>query len=122
MIITPNTVIDNDHMNSFQEEFQTYNKTPGEETVHRGTGDLKNCDVVVKPIRTLQGNGIYLAVHNGDEGIFICRLISAPVPQGVLPWGRKRDGQDFGSSRLCRSRTGSCGIRLVGRQRIHGYV
>jgi len=89
MIITPNTVIDNDHMNAFQEEFQTYNKTPGEETVHRGTGDLKKCDVVVKTIRTLQGNGIYLAVHNGDEGIFICRLISAPVPQGVLPWGRK---------------------------------
>lgn len=45
--------------------------------------------MVVKPIRTLQGNGLYVAVHDGNEGILICRLVSAPVPQGALPWGRK---------------------------------
>lgn len=89
MIITPNIGIDNDLMNAFQEEFQTYNSTPGEETTHWGSGELETCDVVIKKIRTLQGNGMYLAVNNGKEGIMICRLIAAPVPQGVLPWGRK---------------------------------
>jgi len=89
MIITPNIAIDNDHMNAFQEEFHTYNSTPGEEFTHWGSGDLETCDVVVKKIRTPQGNGMYVAVSNGKEGILICRLIAAPVPQGVFPWGRK---------------------------------
>lgn len=89
MIITPNIAIDNDLMNAFQEEFETYNNTPGEESTHRGSGDLETCDVVVKKIRTLQGNGMYIVVNNGNEGVLICRLVSAPVPQGAFPWGRK---------------------------------
>lgn len=89
MILTPIIRIDNTHANAFQEEFQTYNNTPGEETTHWGSGDLETCDVVVKKIRTPQGNGMYVAVSNGKEGILICRLIAAPVPQGALPWGRK---------------------------------
>lgn len=89
MIITPNTVIDNTHANAFQQEFETYNSTPGEVTKHWGTGDLETLDIVVKKIRTLQGNGMYVVVSNGEEGVLICRLITAPVPQGALPWGRK---------------------------------
>lgn len=89
MIITPNIAIDNTHANTFQKEFETYNSTPGEETTHWGSGDLETCDVVVKSIRTPQGNGMYVAVSNGKEGILICKLIAAPVPQGALPWGRK---------------------------------
>lgn len=89
MIITSTTRIDNNYANAFEEEFVKYNNTPGEETIHLGSGDLETCDVVIKKIRTLQGNGMYLAVSNGREGIAICRLITAPVPQGALPWGRK---------------------------------
>jgi hypothetical protein len=89
MILTPNIAIDNTHMNAFQEEFETYNSTPGEESTHWGTGELESCDVIIKKIRTLQGNGMYVCVNNGKEGILICRLIAAPVPQGALPWGRK---------------------------------
>ena len=89
MIITPNIAIDNTHMNAFQQEFETYNSTPGEESTHWGTGELETCDVVVKKIRTLQGNGLYVAVNNGKEGILICKLISAPIVPGSVPWGRK---------------------------------
>jgi hypothetical protein len=89
MILTPNIAIDNTHMNTFQNEFVTYENTPGEESSYYGSDDLKNCTIFVKKIRTPQGNGIYLAVSNKSEGILICRLIAAPVPQGALPWGRK---------------------------------
>ena len=88
MIITPTTRIDNTHANAFQEEFAKYNSTSGEVTNHWGTGDLETLDVSVKKIRTLQGNGMYVVMSNGEEGILICRLITAPVPQGALPWGR----------------------------------
>jgi hypothetical protein len=89
MIITPNIDIDNTHMNTFQDEFVTYENTPGEESTHYGSGDLEDCTVFVKKIRTLQGNGMYLVVSNKREAILICRLVAAPVPQGAFPWGRK---------------------------------
>lgn len=89
MIITRNIAIDNDHMNAFQDEYAQLNRAKGEVTKHRGTGDLETLNITVKKIRTLQGNGMYVSVDNGEEGIFICRLVSAPVPQGGFPWGRK---------------------------------
>jgi GNAT superfamily N-acetyltransferase len=89
MILTPNIAIDNDHMNAFQNEFEIYNSIEGETTNHWGSGELETCDIIIKKIRTPQGNGMYVAVSNGREGIFICRLIAAPVVQGTLPWGRK---------------------------------
>lgn len=89
MILTPNIVIDNEHQNAFQNEFEKYNNTEGQVSKHWGTGDLETLNIFVKKIRTLQGNGMYVAVSNKKEGILICRLIAAPVPQGALPWGRK---------------------------------
>jgi GNAT superfamily N-acetyltransferase len=89
MIITPNIAIDNTHMNTFQNEFVTYENTPEKESTHYGSGDLEGCTIYIKKIRTLQGNGMYLAVTNKNEGILICRLIAAPVVQGTVPWGRK---------------------------------
>jgi hypothetical protein len=89
MIITPNSVMDSEHMIAFQDEFAKYNSTPGEESSHWGSGELEHYEVVVKKIRTLQGNGLYVVVSNGREGILICRLISAPVVPGSVPWGRK---------------------------------
>jgi hypothetical protein len=89
MIITPNIGIDNTHMNAFQNEFQTMNSLEDPGTTVRGTGDMKGLNITVKKIRTLQGNGIMLAVHNKNEGILVCRLVSAPVPQGAFPWGRR---------------------------------
>lgn len=89
MILTPNIVINNQHQNAFQDEFATYNRTEGEVSRHWGTGELETLDVEIKKIRTPQGNGMYVVVSNGEEGILICKLIAAPVPQGGLPWGRK---------------------------------
>lgn len=89
MILTPNIVIDKTHMNMFQKEFETYENTPGEEFTYYGSDDLEDCTISVKKIRTLQGNGILVAVSHKSESILICRLITAPVPQGALPWGRK---------------------------------
>jgi GNAT superfamily N-acetyltransferase len=89
MIITPTTRIDNDHMNAFQHDFAEYNKCRGPQTAQRGHGDLAGLSIAVKHTRTLQGNGLLVAVSDRNEGILICRLIAAPVPQGALPWGRK---------------------------------
>lgn len=89
MIFTPNIVINNEHQNAFQNEFAKYNSTEGEVTKYWGTGELETLSVTVKKICTPQGNGMYVAVSDGNEGILICRLIAAPVPQGALPWGRK---------------------------------
>ena len=89
MIITPSIVIDNTHQNAFQAEFERFNNTKGDTSRHWGTGDLETLNITVKKIRTPQGNGLYVAVDNGEEGILVCRLVSAPVPQGALPWGRK---------------------------------
>jgi len=89
MILTPIIRIDNSHQNAFQADFEQYNRLKAEETRHRGTGDLEGLGITVKKMRTPQGNGMMVAVHTREEGILICRLVAAPVPQGALPWGRK---------------------------------
>lgn len=91
MILTPNIAIDNTHSNAFKEEFKKYKNCKIEASKHWGTGkyEHENLTIEIKKIRTLQGNGLYMAVTNKNDCILICKLISAPIPQGVLPWGRK---------------------------------
>lgn len=89
MILTPSIVINNTHQNAFQEDFEEYNSLKGEEIKHRGSGDLEGLTICMKKVRTGQGNGMIIAVGTRKEGILICRLVSAPVPKGALPWGRK---------------------------------
>jgi len=88
MILTPIIRIDNSHQNAFQANFEEYNSLEGEEIKYRGSGDLEGLMICMKKIRTGQGNGMIIAVGTRKEGILICRLVAAPVPQGALPWGR----------------------------------
>ena len=89
MIITPNIQIDVDNLNAFNQECEKYARTEGSETAHRGSGEFASSTISVKKIRTLQGNGLLVVVSNRNEPYMVCRLIAAPVPQGMLPWGRK---------------------------------
>ena len=86
MIITSTTTVDNNHLNAFIADCKEYDREPGEETKHWGTGDLEGTTISVKRISTLQGNGLLVTVGNDDEVFLVCRLIAAPVPQGALPW------------------------------------
>jgi hypothetical protein len=89
MIITPTTQLNAAHMTAFNADCREYTTAQGEETKHRGTGDLEGTTVKVKRVRTLQGNSLLVTVGDGNEVFLVCRLVSAPVPQGGFPWGRK---------------------------------
>jgi hypothetical protein len=89
MIITANTVIDNSHLNAFKADCEAYKTADGPKSTYRGTGDLEGTTIVMKKIRTPQGNGFWVVVSNNKDIFLVCKLIAAPVPQGALPWGRK---------------------------------
>ena len=89
MIITPNTLIDADNLSAFNQQCEEYTRTEGSEIQHWGSGDFANTVIRVKKIRTPQGNGLLVVASNKKEVFLVCRLIAAPVPQGVFPWGRK---------------------------------
>lgn len=90
MILTPTITIDKDNLANFNKEVKEFDKTPGAVTKHWGDGWLEGATIEIKKIRTPQGNGILLMVtDNGDDVLAVCRLVSAPVKQGSLPWGNK---------------------------------
>ena len=89
MIITPNIQIDVDNLNAFNQQCEEYTSTEGSETKHWGSDEFTGSMIHVKKIRTPQGNGLLVTVANKKQVFLVCRLIAAPVPQGVLPWGRK---------------------------------
>ena len=89
MIITPTTQLNNSNLIAFNADCAEYARANGEETKHRGTGDLEGTTISVKRVSGLQGNTLLVTVGNDDEVFMVCRLISAPVPQGGFPWGRK---------------------------------
>jgi hypothetical protein len=89
MILTPNITIDNENMDAFNDECLQYTHQEGEEIKYHGSGDFAGSMINIKKIRTPQGNGLLVIVSNRQEAYLVCRLIAAPIPQGVFPWGRK---------------------------------
>lgn len=94
MIYTATSIQSDNHLANFNidvDEFTaataSMNSYYGEKGVFVPNMD-NYLDVHVKKISTLQGNGLLLMCMNKqNKPVFVARLITAPVPQGALPWG-----------------------------------
>ena len=91
MILTPNIQIDTTHIRNFEQMSWEFNAESTDSDVYYGYGDLKGFAIEMKMTHTLQGNTVLVRITDqtdGDEVLF-ARLVSAPLPQGSLPWSRK---------------------------------
>ena len=86
MILAPNISIDKDNLALFNASVKAFDKNPAKAVKHWH----QSMCIETKAVRTPQGNGILLLCtdKNGDA-VLVARLVSAPVPPGSLPWGRK---------------------------------
>ena len=91
MILTPTITIDSDHLASFRKEVKEFDREPSKKhEKFYGKDELQNMTIEVKHVNLLQGNGMLILVTDVEGNpVVSARLVSAPVPQGALPWGRK---------------------------------
>jgi len=91
MILTPNIQIDAVHVRNFEQMAWEFDTEQAVSEVFKGYGDLRGFDIDLKFVSGLQGNTVLVRVSDQDDGenALFARLISAPVPQGSLPWSRK---------------------------------
>jgi hypothetical protein len=90
MILTPTITVNNDHLASFNKEIKEFNRSNGSHSKYYGNGHLDGTVIEMKHIRAAQGNGILImCTSNNGDVLATARLLSAPIPQGALPWSRK---------------------------------
>jgi hypothetical protein len=96
MIYTANTTFDKNHLANFTKEVARFDNDPKTVTSYRLDRGVfvqhinDYLDVYMKAVRTHQGNGYEILITDArNNPVLVARVMSAPIPQGILPWGYK---------------------------------